>query len=116
MKKFNVRMFCSDLVEIRKKNGMSQNDLSNELCINRSTLSLIENGKQMPDLDLLNKICSITGKNPGDYFVDDYNDGLIYLMGTLNKEDKVKIEELIERIKVIEKYEILAKRCLDGSK
>ncbi len=113
MKTFNTTLFSDDLKQLRKKSNKSQITFSKELEINRSTLSLLENGKQLPDLEILNKICTLTSKKPSDYFIDNQNDGLIYLMGSLEENDKVKIEELIEKIKLKEKYEILARRCFN---
>ena len=43
----------------------------------------------------------------GVFVSSNYDGALIHIMGTLNEEDKKQIELLIERIKIIEKYEIL---------
>lgn len=44
------------------------------------------------------------------YFVEPTTDTLVYLMNSLEEPDKQKIEEMAERIKIKEKYEMLAKR------
>lgn len=67
-------------------------------------------GKQVPTIDLLSKICSLTGTSADDYFVESTTDALVYLMGSLEESDKLKIEEMAERIRIKEKYEMLAKR------
>lgn len=64
----------------------------------------------MPTIDLLSKICSLTGASTDDYFVESTTDALVYLMGSLEQSDKLKIEEMAERIRIKEKYEMLAKR------
>lgn len=108
MKEFNVEKFCKDLTALRGKE--TQSVFAKKLEINRSTLSLLENGKQMPTLDILSRICSFAGKNTDEYFVESTTDALVYLMGSLDESDKEKIEEMAERIRIKEKYELLAKR------
>lgn len=108
MKEFNVEKFCEDLTALRGKE--TQTTFAKKLEINRSTLSLLENGKQMPTIDILSRICNLTGKNTDEYFVESTTDALVYLMGSLDEFDKVKIQEMAERIRIKEKYELLAKR------
>ena len=108
MKEFNSEKFCRDLVSLRGKE--SQDIFSKKLGIKRSTLSLLENGKQVPTIDMLSKICSLTGVSADSYFVDSTTDALVYLMGSLEESDKLKFKEMAERIRIKEKYEMLAKR------
>ena len=108
MKEFNAEKFCKDLVSLRGKD--SQDSFAGKLDINRSTLSLLENGKQMPTIEILSRFCSLSGKSTEDYFVESTTDALVYLMGSLEESDKKKVEEMAERIRVKEKYELLAKR------
>ena len=108
MKEFNLEKFCKDLVALRGKE--SQEVFAQKLDIKRPTLSLLENGKQVPTIDLLSKICSLTGEKADDYFVESTTDALVYRMGSLEESDKLKIEEMAERIRIKEKYEMLAKR------
>lgn len=108
MKEFDADKFCKDLVNLRGKT--SQFDFAKRLKMNRSTLSLLENGKQMPTIDVLSRICDLSGKNADEYFVESTRDSLVYLMGSLEKADKEKIEVMVERIRIKEKYELLAKR------
>ena len=108
MKEFNAEKFCKDLVSLRGKE--TQDNFAKKLEIKRPTLSLLENGKQIPTIDLLSKICSMTGASADEYFIESTTDALVYLMGSLEESDKVKIEEMAERIRIKEKYELLAKR------
>ena len=64
----------------------------------------------MPTFDIFSRICSMSGKHTDEYFTESTTDSLVYLMGSLNESDKVKIEEMTERIRIKEKYELLAKR------
>lgn len=108
MKEFNVKKFCEDLIALRGKE--TQSTFAEKLNMEPSTLSLLEDGKQIPTMDILHSICSLSGKNAESYFVESTTDALIYLMGSLNESDKIKIREMAERIRIKEKYEQLAKR------
>ena len=108
MKEFNAKKFCNDLVSFRGKE--SQDIFAKKLDIKRPTLSLLENGKQVPTIDLLSKICNLTGASVDEYFIETTTDSLVYLMGSLDESDKLKIEEMTERIRIKEKYEMLARR------
>lgn len=108
MKKFNQEKFCEDLISLRGKE--SQDKFAQNLNIKRPTLSLLENGKQMPTIDILSRFCDLSGRNTDEYFVETTIDALVYLMGSLEETDKVKVEEMAERIRIKEKYELLAKR------
>lgn len=108
MKEFNGEKFCKDIIELRGTD--SQSAIAEKLGINRSTLSLLENGKQIPTLELFNKLCTLASKSTEEYFKETTKDSLVYLMGSLDEADKVKIEEMSERIRIKEKYERLAKR------
>ena len=108
MKEFNAKKFCEDLVALRGKE--SQAAFAQKFDMNRSTLSLLENGKQIPTIDMLSRFCDLAGRSTEEYFVDSMTDALVYLMGSLEESDKVKVEEMMERIRIKEKYELLAKR------
>lgn len=108
MKQFNAEKFCRDLVSMRDKE--SQSVFADKLGVNRSTLSLLENGKQIPTIHILSRLCDLTGKSADEYFFTCSTDPLVYLMGSLEESDLKKIEEMAERIRIKEKYELLAKR------
>ena len=112
MKEFSLEKFCKDLTELR--GDKTQQAFSEVLGINRSTLSLLETGKQIPSLDLLNKLCNIGSFDPSRYFIESNEDALIYLMGNLDDSDKEKVNDFMERIKIKEKYSLLAKRSENG--
>lgn len=112
MKEFNSERFCKDLVKIR--GDKTQQQFADILSVNRSTLSFLENGKQIPTLDQLNMLCDKNGASIDDYFIDVNNDALIYLMGSLGEDDKEKVDQMIERIGIKEKYDIFVRRSLNG--
>jgi transcriptional regulator with XRE-family HTH domain len=109
MKVFDIEKFRDDLIKLRKNS--TQANIAERLDINRSTLSLLESGKQVPSLEILNKVCNLGNYEPSDYFVENNDDALIYLMGSLEEKDKEKINEMIEVIRIKEKYMMLSRRC-----
>lgn len=108
MKEFSADKFCKDLTALRGKENQAA--FAEKLNINRSTLSLLENGKQIPTLDILSRVCDLCGKSTDEYFVESTTDALVYLMGSLAESDKAKIEEMAECIRIKEKYELLSGR------
>lgn len=108
---FDKEKFCRDMKNLRGEK--SQEVFSGEMNINRSTLSLLESGKQTPSLEILSKMCSLGGFQADEYFHDQEKDALFYLMGSLEEGDKKRILELMERIKIKEKYEVIFRRSRD---
>ena len=108
MKEFNAKKFCEDLITLRGKRVPRQ--LCSETRYKKAYIVLLENGKQMPTIDILSRFCNLSGNSTDAYFVESTTDALVYLMGSLEESDKAKIEEMAERIRIKEKYELLAKR------
>jgi len=52
--------------EARKRKGLSQDELAGKIDVNRSYLSLVENGKSSPTFDFLDKIASGLGLTAQD--------------------------------------------------
>lgn len=112
MKEFCVEKFCKDLTELRGND--TQQKFAEKLDINRSSLSLLETGKQIPSLDILNKVCNLGSLNPSSYFIEKNYDALIYLMGKLEESDREKVDAVMDRIRIKEKYSLLSKRSENG--
>lgn len=106
---FNSELFINDLKNYRK--SKTQSELAKELDINRTTLSHLENGKQLPSLGVIQRFCSLNGVNVQKYFVEDKQDSIMLLMGRLVDEDKPKLRDVMKRINIRLKYIELAKRC-----
>ena len=106
-----IEKFCHQLISLRA--DKTQQAFADEIGINRSTLSLLETGKQLPTLEILNKICDFSKTIIDEFFIENEKDGLIYLMGNMDESDRKKIGTMIEKIHTREKYSVLARRCLD---
>ena len=109
MLKFNNEKFISALKEF--KGDKNQEFLASELGINnRSTISLYENKKQIPTLDVLKKLCEKTNTGVESYFINEKNDPVFMMMGQLNEGDKPHLEAVLARIKIREKYLAFSRR------
>lgn len=110
-RKHLIEKFCHQLISLRA--DKTQQAFADEIGINRSTLSLLETGKQLPTLEILNKICDFSKTIIDEFFIENEKDGLIYLMGNMDENDRKKVGTMIEKIHTREKYSVLARRCLD---
>lgn len=108
MKSFNLTKFRDILIQTR--GDSSQQIFAEKLGTNRSTLSLLESGKQLPSLEILTKLCSFAATTPDSFFLEKENDGLVFLMGTLDEKDRTEINLVLERIQIKNKYAALCKR------
>jgi len=108
MKAFNSAGFCADIIKAR--GNRSQQQIAESIGINRSTLSLLETGKQLPMLDVFTKICDFYSLKADSYFSESQeNTPDVFMMGKLCKEDEDKLKLMLERIRVREKYERLSR-------
>ena len=51
--------------ELRKKQGIEQNDLAKRMKLSRSTIAMWETGRSSPSLDMLIQLCEILGCTTG---------------------------------------------------
>lgn len=106
---FNKELFTQKLKEFR--GSRSQNDIADELDIKRPTLSLLENGKQLPTLEILTKVCLKTDMSIDSFFIKDEQNPVLLMMGQLRESDRPKLGNVMDRIKIREKYIAISKRC-----
>lgn len=107
LKEFDSDKFSQDLINLRGEE--SRDSFAKKLNIDVSTLSLLESGIQVPKVDILKDFCKLSGKDTSNYF-DDTMDSFIYAMASLDKHDRAKFKETLEKISIKEKYEALARR------
>lgn len=106
---FNKELFTQKLKEFR---GLrSQNDVADELNIKRPTLSLLENGKQLPTLEILTKVSTKTDMPIDNFFIKDEQNPVLLMIGQLRESDRPRLSNVMERIKIREKYIAISKRC-----
>lgn len=112
MKEFNSEKFCRDLIETRGK--MSQMEFAQKIGVKRSTLSLLENGRQIPNIEILSCLCSLNNKSIDEYFNETRDDSLVYFMGSLEEADQKVFNSVIEKIRIRERYKQLSERAKDA--
>lgn len=93
------------------RGNKSQGDVAKELKTNRTTISLLENNKQIPTLEILKKCCEMTNSTIDSFFIKEDNDPIMMMMGQVKHSDKQNLLNVLERIKIREKYIAIAKRC-----
>ena len=99
-------MFGKRIVELRKKQGLTQAALARSIGISRSALSLYEIEKREPDIETLNKLASLF-KVPVGYILgneQEINDYANYTMDTpkFALEFKMRIRDLMTEQKISE--------------
>jgi len=89
----------SRLIELRKKKGLSQTALSQQLGINRSTYAEWEIGRRRPELDSLIKLAKFYGTST-DYLlgIAPATGRVDEMLAPLPEEARKMVEEFIEFI------------------
>ncbi|GAB4074782.1 hypothetical protein GCM10028778_22850 [Barrientosiimonas marina] len=105
---FNRELFAEKLKAYR--DDKSQTDIASELNVGRSTISLLENGKQDPTLETLNQVCQKINQDLNTFFKEEQEDPVLLLMGQLKSSDKDNLVEVMERIKIREHYIAIDRR------
>lgn len=105
---FNIPAFSQKIKEYR--GTRTQAEIADELGINRTTISLLENGKQVPTLEILKIICEKTNTNMDDFFIKKIHDPILLMMGQFKDSDRPKLENVLERIDIRQKYIAIGKR------
>lgn len=59
------------LIELRKKNDLTQDELANRISVSRTLVTKWETGKSIPTSDTVLKLCPILGCGSGDLFEKD---------------------------------------------
>ena len=84
--------FSDNLIKLRKKEGLSQEELANKLDVSRQTISKWEAGQTTPELEKLRNLAKLFNIS-----VDDFNKGVTYAdimkKNINNKKIKEKINE-----------------------
>lgn len=65
-----MSVFCENLIEFRRKAGMSQEELAEKLDISRQTLSKWEQGQSEPGVEHLMGLCEVFDITPDQLLLD----------------------------------------------
>lgn len=72
MKKMNKQLLADTIRRRRKEKGLSQNELADQVKINRSMVGRIENGAYIPSIEQLERLAEVLGFEPTDLFQEEY--------------------------------------------
>ena len=92
-------MIGKKIKELRKKNKMTQKELSIKLGVSPAAVGLWETNKRTPDFDMLTKISDIFNV-PLDYLIKDNLENEVIILGRDGSYSRVKIDE--KSLKIIE--------------
>lgn len=92
-------MFKDNLIELRKLNNMSQEELASQIGVSRQTLSKYETGESLPDIDKCSAIAKVFGITIDDLINYDKDDNMgmgvpprgKYMFGMVKVGDKGQI-------------------------
>ncbi|MCR1834265.1 helix-turn-helix domain-containing protein [Oceanobacillus caeni] len=93
------------LKTLRKAKNLTTQDLANKVNISQSYISRFENGRAIPDIDMLERILHALDTNLSSFFSTDMEDvpiDLIQLMDTvktLSPEARIKLNEFLNLVK-----------------
>ena len=65
---FNIKLLAEDVYKNRKETKISQTELAESTGINRVLIGKLEKGEFTPSIEQFEKLCSVLGLNPADYF------------------------------------------------
>ena len=92
-------MFKDNLIELRKINNMSQEDLASQIGVSRQTLSKYETGESLPDIDKCSALAKVFGITVDDLINYDKEENMgvgvppkgKYMFGMVKVGDKGQI-------------------------
>ena len=85
--------FCDKLVNLRKKNNITQEVLAEKINVSRQAVSKWENGTSMPDMKTIMELCSILNCS-----LDELIDDEVIGNNKTKKEDKNNINDYLKEI------------------
>ena len=111
MRVFELDKFNKDLVDISKRIGIDR--LMELLGIDENTYILLEEGRQIPSGEILERLCRIRETEKRNYFKDINEKNVMYELDEndfkkFEDMDFKKFEDMLEVIRIKEKYEKLS--------
>ena len=94
-------MYGERLRELRCEKGLTQKQLAEKLNISNNHLSSVENGREMPSLELLLNICELLNVTPdylllGNMHTNDISQDILTGLRLCAEEDVLLIRNMIE--------------------
>ncbi len=97
------KLLGKKIQEIRKKCGLTQEELAEIIDMEQNSISIIESGRNFPTLSNLSKIAKALNVNLSDFFVYDYLDSPDELKKNIYEKiesmDEIQLRNLFKYIK-----------------
>jgi len=93
------------LKKLRKANHYTTQELADKVNVSQSYISRFENGRAIPDIDMLERILHALGSNLSTFFSSEMDDlpedliQLIHTLKTLSPEARMKLNEFLSLVK-----------------
>lgn len=101
----NKKKLGLKIKELRKRKGLTQEQLAELIDMEQNSISVIESGRNFPTLGTLEKIAQILEVNLSDFFNYDYIDDIETIKAStkdiIRKMDDNQIRQLFKYIKSI---------------
>ena len=89
--------FSEKLKDLRKLNGMTQDQFAKKLGISQSSVGMYESAAREPDFQMLERIASALNVHPGT-FLSESDSELFETYQSLSDSNKTKVRELIVKL------------------
>lgn len=101
----NKKKLGLKIKELRKRKGLTQEQLAELIDMEQNSISVIESGRNFPTLGTLEKIAQILEVNLSDFFNYDYIDDIETIKAStkdiIRKMDNNQIRQLFKYVKSI---------------
>lgn len=101
----NKKKLGLKIKELRKRKGLTQEQLAELIDMEQNSISVIESGRNFPTLGTLEKIAQILDVNLSDFFNYDYIDDIETIKAStkdiIRKMDDNQIRQLFKYVKSI---------------
>lgn len=101
----NKKKLGLKIKELRKRKGLTQEQLAELIDMEQNSISVIESGRKFPTLGTLEKIAQILEVNLSDFFNYDYIDDIETIKAStkdiIRKMDDNQIRQLFKYVKSI---------------
>lgn len=101
----NKKKLCLKIKELRKRKGLTQEELAELIQMEQNSISVMESGRNFPTLGTLEKIAKVLDVNLSDFFDYDYIEDIDVIKAStediISKMDDKQLRQLFKYVKSI---------------
>lgn len=101
----NKKKLCLKIKELRKRKGLTQEELAELIQMEQNSISVMESGRNFPTLGTLEKIAKVLDVNLSDFFDYDYIEDIDDIKAStediISKMDDKQLRQLFKYVKSI---------------